>query len=161
MLNYYKNYVWTIYDTLAHKDFQMRYIPDQSFNIPEQLSEEDKAARIVTNSSWHKDKALGHYFNPRTGSVLCISSLTDPKDLRDLLERCDGSTVVYFVRVSNVLRGNAALSLLTRLIIRPPQDRLSRLRDRWLISPVRIHIRNREKEIEQLLNKSSVVWGEL
>jgi hypothetical protein len=159
MLNYYKNSVWTIYDTLGHKEWEMRYIPDQAFNIPEQLSEDDKAARIISNSTWHKDASLGQYFNPRTGAVLCVSSLTDPVELKNLLDRCDASTVVYFVKVSNVLKHFAPLNLIGRALFLPPKDRLSRLKTSWTFSPIRFQVNKREKEIEAVLKGSSVIMG--
>jgi hypothetical protein len=156
MLNYYKNSVWTVYDTLAHKEWEMRFIPDQNFNIPEQMTEAEKTAKIISNSMWHKDTALGQYFNSKSGTVLCISSLSDPQEIRNLLDRCDASVVVYFVKVSSVFRHYAALSLLSRLLFQPPQDRLSKLRTRWTFSPMRFQIQKREKEIEEILRKSSV-----
>ncbi len=161
MLNYYKNCVWTVYDTLSKKEWNLSYIPDQSFNLPEFTDEAEKTARIISNSNWHKDNDLEHYFNPKHGSVLCISSMTDPNELRNLLERCDSSTVVYFVKASLVMKHFAPLNLIGRLIFLPPQDRLSRLRTRWTFSPLRIQIHRREKEIEAVLSKSDVTWGVL
>ena len=161
MLNYYKNCVWSVYDALSKKEYELRYIPDQSFNIPEQLSEQEKAARIISNSGWHKDRLLTQYYNPKQGSVLCISSFTDPDELQAMLERCDASTIVYFVRVSHVMRSYATLNLIARIIIRPPQDRLSKLRTRWSFSPMRFQIAKREKEIATILSSSAVTWGEL
>ncbi|MGN6566495.1 MAG: DUF58 domain-containing protein [Flavipsychrobacter sp.] len=159
MLNYYKNNIWTVYDTLSRKEWQMRYIPDQSFNVPEQLSDAERSARIISNSGWHTDKDLNAYFNPRQGAVLCVSSLTDPQELHNLLERCDGSTVVYFVKLSQVFRHFAAWSWLKRLIFLPPKDRLSKLKSRWTFSPMRLQIQKREREIEDILRKSAVVSG--
>ncbi len=159
MLNYYKNNVWTIYDTLSHKEWDMRYIPDQVFNIPEQLTDEERAARVISNSTWHKDASLQQYFSPRNGAVLCISSLTDQQELRNMLDRCDGSTVVYFIRLSDVLKHFAPLNLIGRLLFLPPEDRLSRLRTSWTFSPVRFQVQKREKEIEEILKRSNVVVG--
>ena len=161
MLNYYKNNVWTVYDTLSKKEWKMSFIADQEFTVGDEADDAAKTARIITNSEWHKDKTLSEYFSPKNGTVLCISSLTDPADLANLLERCDASTVVYFVRVSQVFKHYAALNLLSRIILRPTQDRLNKLRTRWLFSPMRLQINKREKTIEALLNKSDVVWGEL
>ncbi len=161
MLNYYKNHVWTIYDTLAHKEWNIRYIPDQTFHLPDQMPEDEKTARIISNSNWHKDTSLQQYFNPKNGTVLCISSLTDPVELRNLLDRCDTSTMVYFVKLSDVLRSYVGLTLIKRLIFLPPQDRLSKLRARWTFSPMRIQLHKREKEIEELLKRSNVVSGVL
>jgi Protein of unknown function DUF58 len=159
MLNYYKNCVWTIYDTLSKKEWEMRLIPDQTFHIPEQLTDDEKSMRIISNSSWHKDTALQQYFNPKSGTVLCVSSLTDTHELRNVLDRCDASTVVYFVKVSKVFKHFAPLSLLSRVIIQPPEDRLSKLRTRWTFSPMRIQVHKREKEIEDILKSSSVTVG--
>ena len=161
MLNYFKNNTWTIYDTLSRKEWEVRYIPDQSFNIPEQLPDNEKTARIISNSIWHRDKSLSQYFNPNSGAVLCISSFTDPQELINLLDRCDASTVVYFVKLSNVMKSYAALNWISRLIFLPPKDRLSKLRARWIFSPIRFMVLKQEKEIEGILHKSHVTSGEL
>ena len=161
MLNYYKNHVWTVCDALSKKEWNLRYIPDQVFTVPEHLSDAEKNAGIISKSYWHDDTLLSSYFNPRHGTVLCISSLTDTGDLANLLDKCDEATVIYFVRLSNAFRHPIAYSIFKRLIFQSPKDRLSRLRNRWLFSPVRIQIRKREKEIGELLQKSSVTWTEL
>ena len=161
MLNYFKNNVWTIYDTLSHKEWNLRYIPDLTFTIPDQLTEEERSARIISNSYWHTDASLTQYFNPKHGTALCISSLTDPQELINILDRCDGATMLYFVKLSLVFKQFAALNLLKRIIFLPPPDRLSKLRDRWTFSPIRLQLQKREKEIEDILKKSNVAWGVL
>jgi hypothetical protein len=157
MLNYYKNNIWTVYDTLARKEWEMRYIPDQDFSVPENLKAAEKAARIISNSDWHKDKPLIGYFNPRQGTVLCISSITDTHELEQLLDQCDNGTVVYFVKLSRTFRHFAPLTWIKRLIFLPPNDRLARLRTRWTFSPIRIQVQRKEKEIETLLKGSEVI----
>lgn len=156
MLNYYKNSVWTVYDTLSRKDWDLRYIPDQPITIPEHLAGSERSARIISSSEWHKDKPLTQYFNPRNGAVLCISSLTDADELRNMLEQCDAATVVYFVKTSNIFRHFVPWGWLKRLILLPPKDRLNRLRTRWTFSPMRLQIQKKEKELEQILSKSNV-----
>ncbi|RYD57885.1 MAG: DUF58 domain-containing protein [Sphingobacteriales bacterium] len=161
MLNYYKNNVWTVYDTLSKKEWEMRYVPDQSFTVPEHLSQADRTARIISNSDWHSDKSLSQYFNARHGAVVCISSFTDPEELRNMLDQCNGSTVVYFIKCSQVFKHIVAWNWLKRLIFLPPKDRLNRLRTRWVFSPIRFQVQKREKEIEEILSKSSVIVGVL
>ncbi|GAA4467865.1 hypothetical protein GCM10023093_24400 [Nemorincola caseinilytica] len=158
MLNYYKNCVWTVYDTLSKKEWEMRYIPDQSFNLAD-MPEDERPARIITNSDWHRDRSLRQYFNPRTGAVLCISSFTSMAELQEVLEHCDASTVVYFVKASGILRSFVPLTWISRLIFLPPQDRLSKLRARWTFSPMRLQVQKREKEIEKILQASKVTYG--
>ncbi len=161
MLNYYKNCVWTVYDTLRKKEWDVRYLPDTAVNLPEQLSEQERTARIISNSDWHTEPGLLQYFNPKTGAVLCISSFVDVNELEELLERCDAATVVYFIKVSGILRSYAPLRWISRLIFLPPEDRLSRLRARWLFSPIRYQVLKNEQEIEKTLNKSGVTVGVL
>lgn len=160
MLNYYKNCTWTVYATLVQKEWGIRYLPDQSFSVHEP-DEQAATARIISNSGWHRDRPLLGYFDPRTGSVLCISSFTDPKELDEVLEKCDKSTVIYFVRTSAVLRSFAPAHWLARILFTPPADRLSRLRARWALSPLRRRVLRQEKEIVQLLQQHDVTWAEL
>ncbi len=161
MLNYYKNYVWTVYDTLSKKEWEMRFIPDQNLSIQEPLTESEKTARIISNSGWHADATIGDYFKPKQAAVFCISSLTDPEELENILEQCDASTVVYFVKLSSTFRHFAAWGLLKRLLLLPPKDRLNKLRSRWIFSPMRLQIQRREKEIATVLKKSAVIYGTL
>jgi hypothetical protein len=161
MLNYYKNSVWTVYDTLAKKEWELRYLPDQSFNVPEHLKTAEKNARVISNSEWQKDITLQRYFNARQGAVLCISSLTDPEELRQVLDQCDGSTVVYFVKCSQVFHHFVMWNWVKRIFFLPPKDRLNKLRARWVFSPMRIQIQKREKEIEEMLRRSAVRSGVL
>ncbi len=161
MLNHYKNHIWTVYDTLAAKEWAMRYIPDQSFNLPEHLGDAEKSARIISNSSWHTDKELQDYFNPKQGTVLCISSLTNPKQLEDVLENCTESTIVYYVKLSQTFKHLVAWNWIKRLLFLPPKDRLNKLRTTWVISPTRFRILKKEKAIEELLKKSSVSYAVL
>lgn len=155
MLNYFKNNVWTVYDVLARKEWHMRYIPDQAVTLPEGLEERDRVGRIISSSTWQRDKDLSSYFNARQGTVLCISSLADVRELTQLLDNADSSLVIYFVKLSRTFRSFVAWNWLKRLIFLPPKDRLAKLRDRWIFSPLRIQLQRREKEIQALLEKSS------
>ncbi|MCB0697210.1 MAG: DUF58 domain-containing protein [Chitinophagaceae bacterium] len=161
MLNYYKNNIWTVYDTLAAKEWAMRYIPDQSFNLPEHLTDAERSSRIISNSSWHKDKSLQEYFNPKQGTVLCISSFTDPHELDNLLSECNESTVVYFVKLSRTFKHFVALNWIRRIIFLPPKDRLNKLRTTWTFSPARFRIQKREKELEEVIKRSGVTTATL
>lgn len=156
MLNYYKNYVWTVYDTLSKKEWSMRYVPDQQFTVPEHIDEDEKSARIISNSNWQKETGLLNYFNPQKGTVLCISSFTDINELQELLEQTDASTVIYFIKTSRVFKHFVPWNWLKRLIFLPPKDRLNKLRTRWTFSPMRIQIQKKEKEIEKILAKANV-----
>lgn len=161
MLNYYKNNIWTVYDTLSKKEWALRYVPEQNLNVPEHLSEAEKSARIISNSDWQHSRSPLQYFNARKGAVLCVSSLTDVEELKSLLNQCDASTVIYLVKVSSVFKHFVAWNWLKRLIFLPPKDRLNRLRTKWVFSPTRLQIQKRERELEKALKESEVTYGVL
>lgn len=158
MLNFFKNSVWSVYEALAEKEWQVRYVPDQKLHLPEELEERERVGRIISGSSWQQDKDLASYFNPRTGTVLAVSSFCNPKELEQLLEGADAGLVIYFVKLSKAFRHFAAWSWLKRLVFLPPKDRLSQLKDRWTFSPWRSRIHRREKAIQAVLKKSSASW---
>jgi hypothetical protein len=160
MLNYYKNNIWTVYDTLSKKEWALRYIPDQQLNVTEHLSDAEKTSRIISNSQWESN-SINQYFNPRNGTVLCISSLTDIDELENLLEKCDCSTVIYYVKLSGVFRQFAMWTWFKRFLFLPPKDRLNKLRAAWFFSPLRLQMQKREKAIESLLKRSNANSGVL
>lgn len=161
MLNYYKERVWTAYETLAGKEWEVKFIPDQQLQVPEQLNGTAFVQRVISNSAWHKDRELTGYFEPRYGSVLCISSFNDPAEVRSLLDQCSADTVVYYVRLSDTFRTFLPWTWLKRIFLLTPEDRLKRIRARWLLTPFRLQLLKREKEIEQILQQSDVTAGRL
>jgi hypothetical protein len=161
MLNHYKNRVWTVYETLAEKEFQMRFIPEQAQTVSGELKDDARVARLISGSDWQDDKALNSYFNPRQGTVLCISSFTDPKDLQQLLDSADSGNMIYYVRLSKTFRQFLALNWLKRLVFLPPRDRLGKLRDRWFLTPFRVQVQRREKELHEILERSGIPFQEV
>jgi hypothetical protein len=161
MLNYYKERVWTAYETLADKEWEVRFIPDQELKVPEQLNGKAFVQRVISNSAWQGDRELTGYFEARYGSVICISSFNDPGEVKAMLEQCSNDTVVYYVKLSNTFRNFLPWTWLKRIFILTPEDRLKKIRGRWLLSPLRMQLLRREKEIEQALENSDVTVGRL
>ncbi len=161
MLNYYKERVWTVYETLADKEWEVKFIPDQQLQVPEQFNGKAFVQRVISNSAWQGDRELTGYFEPRYGSVLCISSLNEPGEVKTLLEQCSGDTVVYYVKLSDTFRTFLPWNWLKRIFVLTPEDRLKRIRTRWLLTPLRLQLGKREKEIEQALQNSQVTVARL
>jgi Protein of unknown function DUF58 len=161
MLNYYKNKVWTIYEALAKKEWEINYVPDQLFSFSEDTEKSEHDARIIANSTWHTEKEIAGYFNTKLGSALCISSFADPADLANTLEKCDAATMLYFIPLSAAFRTLVPLGIVTRIVLRPPQDRLSRLKDTWIFAPLRLEMLKREQNIRKILEVSNVMWAEV
>lgn len=161
MLNYYKNFVWTVYEALSKKEFELKFIPDSELHIPEQSNEAAYVQRIISNSDWQDTNHLTEYFKPRYGSVLIISSMNQPQEVADVMEQCNKDTLVYFVRLSDTFKDASALSILWRVLLKPPDDLYKKIRGQWFFSPFRLQIQKREKEIESIIKNANVRVGEL
>ena len=161
MLNYYKNHTWTIYEALSRKEFSVKFIPDQELQLPEAINEAALVKRRISNCVWQKERSLTDYFEPKSGSVICISSMNTEEEVRQMLDQCSNETVVYFIRLSGCFRVFAPWAWFIRIFVKAPEDRLKKIRSRWLLSPMRFQILKREKEISALLQASNVIATEL
>ncbi len=160
MLNYYKNNVWSAFDALSKKEWATRFIPDQAIKL---VQEDDDAQatvqRIISNATWQTDNDLRAYFRPATAAVLCISSYNNPDDLSEILSQCSADTVVYFVQLSRCFRHPVAGGWFLRLFLLPPNDRLKRIRGKWLFSSLRRQLLANESKLITVLNQHDVTVG--
>lgn len=156
MLNYYKNRVWSIYETLTQKDFEVRFVPDQPLQLAEQIEKDLLAQKLISNSTWQNETNLSDYFEPKFGAVLCISSFNSPSEIKSVLENSSNEIVVYYVRLSDTFRSFAPWAWFTRIFLLAPDDRLKRIKSRWILTPMRWKLVKREKEIEQLLKRMDI-----
>lgn len=156
MLNYYKNRIWSAYETLSNKEFEVKFVPDQQLQLPEQLNKNLLAQRIISNSLWQNDNPLSDYFDAKYGAVLFISSFSEVKEVKSVLESCNSEVVVYYVKLSETFRSFAPWAWFKRIFLLPPEDRLRRIRSRWALTPLRWRLVKKEKEIESVLNATDV-----
>lgn len=161
MLNYYKNNVWTVYETLSRKEQEVRYIPDLEFHVQEQASPAAKAAAVISRSYWHREQTPVSYFNARHGAVLCISSFTGTEQLKQLLAQSSHSSLIFLVKCSHTFRHPVAWNWLKRLLLLPPKDRLGKLRGRWIFTPLRLRVLQQEKALELLMKENNIPYSVL
>jgi hypothetical protein len=161
MLNKYKNSIWSVLSALNKQEWAIRYIPDQEIALSEQATDAQQHAKFISSSLWQDDTTLLEYFNAKQGSVLCISSLSDVKSLSEVLAKCDRSTLVYYIKLSHTFKQNSVLNLLSRILLSPPANPISRLKNHWLVHPMRLELDKNEQQITALLRKSDVQWSEL
>lgn len=151
MLNHYKNCVWTLFEALSKKEFEVRYISDQELHARE--SQLHPVQVSVSLSQWHQDKELSDYFKPKSGSVLCIHSFTPERQLEQVLESCDPATTIFFVRLSKAFRSYFVLNWISRIFLSPPAGELSKLKARWVFHPLKFRTLSREKKLKAVLKK--------
>lgn len=153
-LDKFKTVTWNIYEQLYRQNDLIQYIPDQETKIFYADDTIQKVKYIISTSSWQKQNDLDTYFNKQYASVLCISSLTDVKQLEEVLEKTGKSLTVVFVQLSKSFSTMKATDWLQWIFVNPEKKSSEKLQLAFGFSPLRKKILDNEKIIKQLLNKS-------
>lgn len=153
MLNYYKNWVWTLYSQLEKRDIQIRYISDQPVTVTT-----GGVRSELTLFSWHQEKTLIDYFKPQHGSVLCIHSFTPLHELRSILSSTDKQTTIFFIRLSAAFRSYYLLHWFLRIFFFPKKDELTSLKNKWPIHPLKYQTLKAEQKIADLLRQEGCTF---
>jgi len=159
MLNFYKNCIWAAVDTLLKRDISLKYVPDQLFHTDETLSSANRFQHQISNATWQKDKPLLDYFPSSKQGILCLSSFTNPDDLKAILEADTGRAIIYFVPLSAAFRQVVVWTWLKRIFIKAPTDRLKRIRGRWLFSTLHSKTKKQEKVLMKMLDDYDIRWA--
>ncbi|MGH2563234.1 MAG: hypothetical protein ACRDE5_01895, partial [Ginsengibacter sp.] len=153
-LDNFKTATWNIYEQLYRQNELIQYIPDQETKTFYADDAIQKVKYIISTSSWQKQIDLNTYFNKQYASVLCISSLTDIKQLEEVLEKTGKSLTVVFVQLSKSFLTMKATDWLQWIFVNPEKKSSEKLQLAFSFSPLRKKILDNEKIIKQLLNKS-------
>lgn len=153
-LDNFKTFVWNVYEQLYRQSQLIQYIPDQETKIFYADDVIQKTKYIISTSSWQKQNNLDIYFNKQYASVLCISSLTDAKQLEDVLEKTGKSLTVVFVELSKSFSKMKVTDWLQWVFVNPQKKSSEKLQLAFSLSPLRKKMLDNEKNIKELLKKS-------
>lgn len=153
-LNYYKTNVWSAFKQLSTQNVLVKFIPDQEIKIKFADDPLQKIKYLVSTAEWQTQKDLQQYFKKDEASVLCISSLIDAEQIKNVLEIAGENLVVIFINISHSFNTMKVTDWLRWLFVRPNKDSLDKLRLTWNFSLAKRNIIENEKKIRQLLDKS-------
>ena len=152
-LDNFKTIIWNIYEQLYRQNELTQYIPDQetkTFYADDTLQ---KVKYIISTSSWQMQNDLHNYFNNQFGSLLCISSLTNAKQLEEILGKAGRSLTVVFVQLSKSFANVKVIDWLQWVFVKPEKNSSEKLQLAFNLSPLRNKILDNEKNIKELLKK--------
>jgi len=153
-LDNFKTFTWNIYEQLYRQNELIQYIPDQETKTFYADDVIQKVKYIISTASWQKQNDLNNYFNKQYASVLCISSLTDAKQLEDILEKTGKSLTVVFIELSKSFSKMKVINWLQWIFVNPEKKSSEKLQLAFSLSPLRKKILNNEKNIKELLKTS-------
>lgn len=158
-LNYYKTLCWSVYEQFVKKGFEVRYIPDQEIpqqNIP---LEEDRIKYTITLSSWQNETDLKTYLNLKDATIVLLSSLSDPEQVGELVEKYGNAISFVFVPLTESLSNLQLAHWLQWIFVQQEKDKTAAYRASWNLSALRLKVEQNEKELSKILqdNQKSVV----
>ncbi|MDF2436888.1 MAG: hypothetical protein K0Q95_1264 [Bacteroidota bacterium] len=152
-LNYYKTICWSVYNQLVKKGFDVRYIADQDIPKNGIGSNEEQARFAISVSKWHRDKELRDFVKAKDASVVIISSLSDPEQVKQLLESNGRDISFVFVPLTQGLNKQNIGAWLQWLFVQQEKDSIAIYRTSWSLSLLRLKVMKNEKQIKQLLDQ--------
>ncbi|MEP6615882.1 MAG: DUF58 domain-containing protein [Ginsengibacter sp.] len=155
-LNHYKTAVWNCYFELTKQNERVSYLPDQQTGFPSSGDQVEKVKQLISVSVWHQQNKLGDYFKKNDGSVLCVSSLVDPAELEHSMENSPKELLVVFVMLSKIFN-ETPVDWIKWLFIKPVKNTREAAKLAWYFSPVKRKLISNEKNILNILNKSTCV----
>lgn len=154
-LNYYKTLCWSVYQQLATKGFEVRYIPDQPIPATNLPSAQEQVRYTITVSHWQDDNNLKDIVKPGNASVLVVSSLSDPEQLREFAESYGNEVSIIFIPLSDALEENSVAGWVKWLFVEHEKDRHASYKTKWSLSPLRYKLKENEKEILSIIKSTS------
>lgn len=154
-LNYYKTLCWSVYKQLSQKGFELRYQADQQIPATNAATGEEQVKYAITVSGWQQEQNLKEFVKPGNASVLIVSSLTDPEQLREFTESYGTDISIIFIPLSDAMDEGGMASWIKWLFIQNEKDQLSSYKTKWSLSPLRLKLRENEKEILSIIKLAS------
>lgn len=150
-LNYYKSMIWSAYRQLVRKGFEVRYISDQDISKAYSDSEEEQVKYAVSVSRWQTSLELKDFVKTGDASVVIISSLSDPDQVRSLLETHGSDISFIFIPLSDSLKKQNVADWLQWLFVQQEKEKAAMYKTGWSLSALRLRVRKNEKELRKLV----------
>ena len=152
-LNYYKVITWSVYQNLVSQKFDVRFVPDQDVAKNNPADEQQAVKYSISTSRWHQSKDLKSYVKTNDASVVIVSSLSDPDEVKDLMESHGKDISFIFVKLTDSLLNQNLFDWVEWLLIQNQKDDITVYKRAWSLSPLRIKIKENEKRLAEVVQK--------
>lgn len=154
-LDNFKTIIWNVFEQLFRQNELTQFIPDQPAKTFYADDIMQKIKYIISTSVWQKENDLVSYFNNQLGSVLCISSLSDAKQVEDIVSKSGKSLIVIMVELSKSFSYNKVRDWLQWIFVSPSGKSTEKLQMAYNFSPLRKQLTTNEKQIIHSLKNSA------
>lgn len=152
-LNYYKVVIWSVYQNLVKRGFEVRYVPDQEVAINKGGDEQQSVKYSISTSSWHQVKDLKTYVKPIDASVVIVSSLTNAEEVNDLMENFGKDITFIFIKLTESFKNQNIIDWVQWVFIQNQKEDIDVYKRGWAVSPLRYKLKENEKKLSAILEK--------
>lgn len=149
-LNYYKVILWSVYENLAQRGFEVRYIADQDVAVDNTTDEKQAVKHRISTSNWHQSSDLKSFVKTNDASVVVVSSLSNATEVQTILENNSNITFV-FVRLSDSLKQQKVADWLQWLFIETAADSIDVYKRNWSLSTMRKSLLENEQKLAMVI----------
>lgn len=156
-LNYYKVVIWSVYENLVKRGFEVRYIPDQQV-AKNNTSDEQQAVKYqVSTSTWQHVKDVQTYVKVNDASVVMVSSLSDAGEVKDLMENHGKDITFIFIKLTDSFKNQNIIDWVQWMFLKNQKDDIDVYKRSWALSPLRLKIKENEKKLAEMIEISQQV----
>lgn len=152
-LNYYKEHIWSVYQSLIKQGWEVRYIPDQGLSAGRPLADQPAVKYSISTAGWQTTHDLASYVKTGNASLLVVSSLSDPDQIQTMLQQYSSSFRIVFIRLSDSLKSQGLAHLVQWMFIQTDRNDLEKFRKIWTLSPtLRFKITQNERKLQHIIS---------
>ena len=151
-LNFYKNITWSVYQSLVKQGFEVKYITDTDIAANNLSTEEERIKHAVSTATWHQNKDLKSFVKTKDASVVIISSLSTPEQVRELTVQYGNEIRFIFVKLTDSFRQQNMIDWVQWLFVKNEQQDMDVYKRKWALSLLKEKIKNNEAALEKILD---------
>lgn len=152
-LNYFKVVIWSVYQNLVKRGFEVRYIPDQEVAKNKMADDQQGVKYSVSTSKWHHVKDLKTYVKTNDASVVIVSSLSDADEVKDLMENYGKDITFIFIKLTDSFKNQNIIDWMQWMFVKNQKDDIDVYKRGWALSPLRMKIKENESRLTKILEK--------
>ncbi len=152
-LNYYKTFVWSVYQQLVKQGFEVRYLPDQSFTSTGTSDVQQNVKYSISISHWQTDKDVKTYVNAKDAAMVIVSSLNDAEEVKQLAEQWGNDVSFVFIKLTDCLGNQQLGDWLQWLFVKNEHDTVTEYKRKWNFALLRSKIVDNEKKLKAVLQQ--------
>lgn len=153
-LNYYKEMIWTLYQNLVKKGFEVKYVPDQPIAKSNTGDAQQHVKYAISTSRWQYSNNISTYCKTSDASLLVVSSLSNADEVKELAERHGNDISIVFIKLSESLHQQNMLHWVKWLFIENEKDERELYKSAWATSlNLRPKILENERKLKMIIDK--------